>query len=100
MRNFLLLLLFPLLSYSQTIEGIILDGELENTPLTFAHISIDGTEVTTLTDFNGSFKIDLEEGTYTITIQFLGYEPKKLKGIEIKSKETYRVSESLSPISL
>jgi len=100
MRNFLLLLLFPLLSYSQTIEGIILDGELENTPLTFAHISIDGTEVTTITDFNGSFKIDLEEGTYTITIQFLGYKPKKLKGIEIKSKETYRVSESLSPISL
>lgn len=101
MRNFLLLLLLPLFSYSQSIKGVITDGELENQPLTFAHISIDGTDLETLTDFDGSFEFEnLQEGTYTLTIQFLGYEPKTLKGIEIKSKETHRVSESLFSISL
>jgi len=101
MRNFLLLLFLPILSYSQSIVGTINDGELKDTPLTFAHISIEGTDLETLTDFDGSFEFkNLEEGTYNLTIQFLGYEPKTLKGIEIKSKGTYRVSESLFSISL
>lgn len=101
MRNFLLLLLLPIFSYSQSIKGTIIDGELKDTPLTFAHISIEGTELETLTDFDGSFQFEnLQEGTYNLTIQFLGYESKTLKGIEIKSKETYRVSETLFSISL
>lgn len=101
MRNFLLLLLLPIFSYSQSIKGTVIDGELKDTPLTFAHISIEGTDLETLTDFDGSFQFEnLQEGTYNLTIQFLGYEPKTLKGIEIKSKETYRVSETLFSISL
>lgn len=96
-----LFVLFTTLSFSQSISGIILDGELNDIPLSFAHISIDGTNKQTLTDFDGSFEFkDLSEGSYTITIQFLGYEPKKIKEIEVKSKETYRVSESLHSISL
>ena len=97
----LLLVLFTSVSFSQSIKGTIIDGELKDTPLTFAHISIKGTDLETLTDFDGSFQFqNLQEGTYTLTIQFLGYEPKTLKGIEIKSKETYKVSEILHPISL
>lgn len=101
MRNFLLLLLLPIFSYSQSIKGVITDGELEDAPLTFAHISIEGTDLETLTDFDGSFQFEnLQEGTYKLTIRFLGYESKTLKGIEINSKGTYRVSESLYSISL
>ena len=101
MRNFLLLLLLPIFSYSQSIKGTIIDGELKDTPLTFAHISIEGTDLETLTDFDGYFEFNnLSEGIYTITIQFLGYEPKQIKEIELSSKETYRVSESLFSISL
>lgn len=96
-----LFVLFTTFSFSQSISGKIFDGELsDNTPLSFAHISIEGTDISTLTDLDGSFEFDnLSEGTYTLTIQFLGYEPKQIKEIEVSSKGTCRVSEFLYSIS-
>ena len=102
MKHLLLLvgLFFTTLSFSQSIKGTILDGELNDTPLSFAHISVQGTTIETLTDFDGSFEItNLPQGKHILFIQFLGYEPIK-KEIEISSKETHRVSETLFSVSL
>ena len=95
MKHLLLLagLFFTTLSFSQSIKGTILDGELNDTPLSFAHISVQGTNIETLTDFDGSFEItNLPQGKHILFIEFLGYEPVK-KEIEISSKETYQISE-------
>ena|SRR5210317_2166440 len=101
MKHLLLLvgLFFTTLSFSQSIKGIILDGDLNDTPLSFAHISVEGTNIETLTNFDGSFEItNLPKGNHILFIQFLGYEPIR-KEIEISSNKVYKVSEVLMPIS-
>lgn len=102
MKHLLLLvgLFFTTISFSQSIKGTILDGDSNDTPLSFAHISVQGTNIETLTDFDGSFEItNLPQGKHILFIQFLGYEPKS-KEIEISSKETYQISETLFSVSL
>jgi hypothetical protein len=75
---FLVTVLICSFSYGQetsSIRGKILDGELFNEPLLMANVSIENTSLSTHTNFNGNFEFDhLTPGSYTIVVQFLGYE--------------------------
>ncbi|MGB2215728.1 MAG: carboxypeptidase-like regulatory domain-containing protein [Flavobacteriaceae bacterium] len=84
-----LLLLLPLFAFSQgVIEGKIIDGEF-NDILPFANIqlkqispseSVDGTT----SDFDGKFLFEeLAEGQYELEVSFVGYNTKKITGINI-----------------
>ncbi len=93
-RNFSLSLLFGLFSvfilnvFAQgpsnlreyTISGKVIDDELE-VPLEYATISItnveDPQDITGgVTNAQGEFSIDVEEGTYNIVVEFISYESK------------------------
>ena len=80
MKNYLILFFtfFSLVSYAQETGGIVgklTDKELNNDPLAFANVLIKGTTTGTTSDFDGLFEIDnLDPGTYTLVITFLGYE--------------------------
>jgi hypothetical protein len=76
MRRFLLiLLLLPNLLFSQvTIKGIT---KSKSETLYFSHISFindKGSIVTTLSDTNGKYLIQLEKGKYQIKSSFVGYK--------------------------
>ena len=84
-----LLLLLPLFAFSQgVIEGKIIDGEF-NDILPFANIqlkqispseSVDGTT----SDFDGKFLFEeLAKGQYELEVSFVGYNTKKITGINI-----------------
>lgn len=78
----IIMLFFSTLIFSQntgTIFGKIVDKEAENSPLSFADITIKGTKIKVLSDIDGLFIIEnLEEGDYTLMGSFLGYETKEL----------------------
>lgn len=66
-------LLFCINSYAQnlTIKGIVKDESGRSVP--GVNLQIKGTNTSTTTDFDGSFKIDTEVGSI-ITASFVGYE--------------------------
>jgi outer membrane cobalamin receptor len=88
MRLFILTLLMALtgsmLAFSQTgsIEGVILDGETKET-LIGAYVLIDGTSEGTTTDIDGLFVLRLAPGTYTISINSLGYETIRIENVVV-----------------
>jgi len=102
---FLFVLLISGLCFSQgngAIAGMVLDGELNNTPLTLASVSLEGTSLTSTSDENGYFYFEnLESGTYTLVFSFVGYKSKKLEVQVTQNKQT-KVATSLiaSSISL
>lgn len=82
----LLILLTSFICYSQTtgIKGIVFDGEF-NEPMPFANVFIKGTEIGSVTDFDGNYTLEVVEGTYTLVVSFVGYETKEISGVTVGS---------------
>ncbi|NOQ70768.1 MAG: TonB-dependent receptor plug domain-containing protein [Crocinitomix sp.] len=86
-----LLLILPLLVsmnlFSQTqgtIQGTVIDKNTE-APLPFVKVFVADTEYGTTTDFDGSYKLEIPTGTYTIRASFAGYDPMTKFNIELNS---------------
>ena len=61
------------------IWGNITDFELDNEPLVFAQVELEGTSKNVQTNFHGNFEItDIVPGEYTLVISYLGYETLEL----------------------
>lgn len=101
-KNILILLLISLsyVAFSQngTIEGIVLDKELDNSPLPFANVFVKGTSLGTTTDFDGNFTLNnIPSGTYTIVFSFVGYETLSLDNVAVEPSKFTQLSVSLGP---
>lgn len=70
----------------RTISGKISDSD--NLPLIGASIHVKGTTLGTITDYDGTFKLDLPINTKKIIISYTGFETQE---IELTSKEYYKV---------
>lgn len=87
----LFILFFSLNLHAQnpqhTVTGKVVDEA--GTPLEYATISFEraGTNDVTggITDPEGVFSIDVSEGTYNITVEFISFEPKTFRNREITS---------------
>lgn len=75
LKTLLLLMVIPFVASAQfTIEGQVVDSS-SNQSLPSAHISLEGTFKTAVSDLNGHFQIDqLKSGKYLLRITYLGYE--------------------------
>lgn len=87
MKNQLFLIFFVLISsfsFAQngTIVGTVNDGEL-NDVLPFADVIVKGTVKGVVTDFDGKYQIELEEGTYTLVFSFVGYQTKEITEVTV-----------------
>ena len=104
MKNqFLYLIVFALLSnviYSQSgeLSGKIMDKEY-NDILPFANVIVKETGGGTTTDFEGNYSIRLDEGVYTLSFSFIGYETMEISGVEIRAGETTTLNSSIGPLS-
>ena len=105
MKNYLILFftLFSLVSYAQETGGIVgklTDKELNNDPLAFANVLIKGTTTGTTSDFDGLFEIDnLDPGTYTLVITFLGYETLEIPNVLVEAGKVTQVNAGLGATS-
>jgi iron complex outermembrane receptor protein len=77
--QFLLVTLFIATStmYGQTVTGTVLDSS--NDPLPGADVILAGTTKGASTDFNGNFSLDVNEGTGTVKVSFIGYANKNIE---------------------
>jgi len=94
----ILLLISSFYAFAQTgeVTGVILDKEYNNQPLPFADVYIKGTTKGASTDFDGKFTIsNIDAGTQTLIITFVGYETKQVT-INIEAGKTTTINESLS----
>jgi hypothetical protein len=73
----LIIVLFPFLGLSQTVEGHISEKDSESnvSPLAGANIYWEGTTLGTVTDNDGFFTINRPKGATILVISFVGYEP-------------------------
>ncbi|MFT6638073.1 MAG: hypothetical protein ACJAYP_000629 [Flavobacterium sp.] len=96
LNSLFLFLLFSLIGFSQTgrVSGTILDKEYDNEPLVFANVLIKGTTIGTSTDDFGKYSISLKPGSYTLVINYLGYETKEFP-ITIKANQTVTINYTL-----
>lgn len=68
------MLLFAVSSYAQrTVSGVVTDGESTET-LIGANVLVNGTNVGTITDIDGSFSISVPDGANQLTISYAGFQ--------------------------
>ena len=102
MRHTLLLLALFITSLTiaqqkGSIVGKITDKELNNDPLPFANVLIKGTTKGTTTDFDGLFKFeDIEPGTYTLSISFIGYQTIDVPNVVVEAGKITEITTGLS----
>ena len=103
MRYFIILLaLSPYLAFS---EGIISGNIIDKTnqlPLEGSNISLVGTDLGVISDKDGNFSIsELENGYYSISISYIGYETRVISDIWVRDKayEFLKVELNLTAIN-
>lgn len=69
-------------------QGTVLDKESEDQPLAFAEVRVKGLDLSTRTDLSGRYSLNLLPGTYTLQVEFIGYETKEINGIQVQSRES------------
>ena len=80
-----------------TIKGQVTDKETGEA-LTGAFIQLEGTDLNTYTDFEGSFTFNsLKQCTYTAIVSYISYEKTKIK---IETTEQIDVLIELTPASV
>jgi len=70
-----------------SIEGRVLDGDLNREPLAFANISVKGLDINAETSLDGDFELNLLEGKYTLIIDFIGYEVIEIKDVIVSNRD-------------
>ena len=94
-----LLLLINALAFSQsnsTIKGIVYDKEVDNSPLPIANVIIKGSSIGTTTEFEGTYTLKVEPGTYTLVFSFIGYKTIEIPNVIVKKNETITINKTLS----
>lgn len=92
----LILLISTSVAFAQEegyIKGIVLDQEMDNEPLAFAHISIKGHDTTMRTELDGSYNMQVKPGTYSIEFSFTGYTKKIITDIIVKDGKTTTIND-------
>ena len=93
MKRLQLIFLFCALSvwsFAQTtLSGTLLDGAHENEPLIGATILVTGTNIGTISDFNGQFSIEVPEGKFILQISMVGY---KTQVVNVRGKSEVNIT--------
>ena len=68
-----------------TIKGTITDRQTKE-PLTGATVQVSGTAQGAVADLDGNYTLELKNGTYTLTVRYIGYKDMTIKAVEIKGE--------------
>ncbi|MEE9432409.1 MAG: carboxypeptidase-like regulatory domain-containing protein [Melioribacteraceae bacterium] len=78
------------------ISGRVIDAE-SGLPLPGANVIVEGTTIGAATDFDGYFSIiNLSPNTYSLKISMIGFAPKKVTNILVRTDLTSKVNVQLS----
>ncbi|MBL4724694.1 MAG: carboxypeptidase-like regulatory domain-containing protein [Lutibacter sp.] len=111
----ILILTFSTVSYSQSfslgslvsemnkkgfIEGVIIDNDNNKEPLPFVDITIKNLQLTTVSEIDGSYSIQLKPGVYTLIFSFIGYKTIEVKNIKIASNKKVNFNQIMSSLKI
>ena len=94
----IILIGFIPLSHSQSITGLIIDGEFDD-PLPFANVVVEGQTIGTTSDFDGKYNLQLAAGTYSVSFSFVGYETKIISDVVVSASGDTIIDVILNPSS-
>lgn len=77
-----LFLVAPATWAAPTLTGVVLSG-VDGQPVRGAAIEVDGLDAAATSDLNGLVAVDVESGTYTVTIKMGGFKTQKVTGVEV-----------------
>lgn len=80
----LLLVLSTMTAMAGNIKGTVLDKQTKE--LTGATIQITGTALGVVADIDGNYTLNVNDGTYTITVRYIGYKDILLNSIKVKAE--------------
>ena len=107
MKNLLVVFftLITLLAYSQTgiIRGAVFDNATGES-IIGGNIAIKGSSIGSVTDLDGSFSFQIEPGTYTLEVSYIGFQTLTIEGVEVKADqvtnlEAIRIGESVDDLT-
>ena len=81
----LLLVLSTMTAMAGNIKGTVLDKQTKE-PLTGATIQITGTALGVVADIDVNYTLNVNDGTYTITVRYIGYKDILLNSIKVKAE--------------
>ena len=81
----LLLVLSTMTAMAGNIKGTVLDKQTKE-PLTGATIQITGTAQGVVADIDGNYTLNVNDGTYTIPVRYIGYKDILLNSIKVKAE--------------
>lgn len=93
----LLVLLFSLAAmaaYAKT--GIIRGSVIEDAngqPVIGANVFIKDSSTGAVTDLDGTFSFNVEEGAYTVQVTYVGFQTLTIEGVEVKTNEVTLLNE-------
>jgi iron complex outermembrane receptor protein len=94
--SFLFIVTISAFAQKKSVSGIVVDSS-SNETVVGANVIIKGTTTGTVTDIDGKFTLNLNEGKYTLLISFVGYKT-ITKEIEVNQKPlrlTFRLKSEL-----
>jgi TonB-linked SusC/RagA family outer membrane protein len=95
--GFVCLLLFPALAFGQrTITGKVTDAT-NNEPLIGSTVQVKGTTVGTVTDMEGTYRIEVSGGEDVLVFSYVGYESTE---VEVGDRTEINISLDLSATEL
>jgi len=96
---FVIVVMTPVLAFSQySIEGRVTDQTTGET-LSGAHIVVNGTFLTTISDPDGLYKIsNLKKGTYDLMVSYIGYKTQHIE-VQLDHSLTLNIQMIPSPIT-
>jgi len=77
------------------IKGRVFD-EINNEPLPFANVVIEGTTTGTSTDVDGNYVLEVEPGLYNVTASFVGYTNKTEYEVQVSRSRPIVINFALS----
>ena len=97
----LILMLSSSMTFAQdgSISGMVIDTEFSE-PLSFTNIQVKGTSISTTSDFEGNYTVDLQPGRYTLVFSFAGYDPVEYEEVLVEAYSNTEVDVTLKPRSL
>ena len=99
---FSLLIAFSVVAQDGIIRGTVIE-DATGEPLIGVTCIVVGTTTGAVTDFDGNFDINIEEGVYDLQVSFVSFETITITGVEVKADdvtlfETIRLKESVQEL--
>lgn len=95
----LLLSTFAFAQSTGTVKGTVKDKEMNDESLPFSAVVVKGTTITTITDENGNYSLELPAGAHILVFSFVGYESAEIQ-VKVVAGQTTEASPSLTSTSV